>query len=81
MVDNLDKAHMATVGKVFGKGFVEQFGVQPGVGAIGINKSNATHSANVEKKRQANFALDEAERDRIWKSLGQTNSSQSVLGN
>ena len=78
LLGRLDRIHRSTIGKVVGQSTVDKFGTArsplPGPGA-----KNPQVSDIAEAKRKKRFATEEAERDRIFRSLGQTNAPQSTI--
>jgi len=76
VADAMDKAHMKTVGKVIKPDFIKRFGILPNSNPTLLVDQVDTE----EEKRKKRLAAGDAERDRIYKSLGQTSTNSTVLG-
>jgi len=78
LVDLADKAHRKTVGLVGLEGDrLDKLGFLPGF-MPGPNAKSGEIDFAAEKKKKR-FDAAEAERDRVFKSLGQTNAPQSTI--
>lgn len=78
ILSTLDKVHRKTVGKVVGQGTVDRATLfnRNLQGSLPFGQ-NPDYEAERRKKK---FASEEAERNRIYRSLGQTNAPPSILG-